>query len=323
VSRREAWPAACAGALIAAALTATGLGARPVDERTGQGTRNAFTVGVLRRDALIIPFAGFDGKKWRADWPEPRVDVDVPIDLASVPKRWWGAVGPRDTWQAWIGKTAPRTLRVQQPDWLEAHCVRQIGLKTDYRAADPLPPPSARPYPKDGLAVSPPRTIEAVDVIAPGEIERLLLGLVITEVFNKTERDMAKRSDHPFTQMEREKRAPVIEALYAYGTDPRVLYVEAAREYSDPAGTCRAVAFGGGWFTRGGDHEFKPLNTYVMVQDCDRPAASFMLPLGVVRAEGKAYWLAQFSGWHGEQYEVLEIQSKAVERIVSRSGGGC
>jgi hypothetical protein len=308
-----------AGALLAG-LAAAGLIAHAAD------IPSAFTVGVLRRDALIIPFATFDGKKWRADWPEPRVDVDVPINVASVPKRWWGPVGLRDRWQAWIGKSAPRLLHVIQPDWLEAHCVRQVGLKTDYRAADPAPPPRTQPYPKDGVVVSPPQTVEPVEVIGPGDIDRLLIAPVVAETFNRTERDIAKRADHPARQGEREKRAPAIEAMYAYGHDPRVFYVEAAREYSepsDPSGQCRAVAFGGGWFMRGADQAYTPLNTYVMVQDCDRPAASFMLPLGVVRAAGKTYWLAQFSGWQGEHYEVLEPKSKAVERVVSRSGGGC
>lgn len=319
MSPREGLRVACAAALLAG-VAATGLMARAAEAPPG------FIVGVLRRDAFIIPFATFDGKKWRADWPEARVDFDVPIDLASVPKRWWGPVGQRDSWQAWIGKTAPLPLRVLHPDWLDAHCVRQIGLKTDYRAADALPPPRTRPYPKDGLVVSPPQTIEPVEVTATGDIDRVLMAPVITETFNRTERDIAMGANHPFGRSEREKQAPVIEVLYAYGRAPRVLYVEAAREYSDrqdPAGTCRAVAFGGGWFARGLDNAYKPLGTYVMVQDCDRPAASFMLPLGIVRVAGKTYWLAQFSGWYGEQYEVLEITSKAVERIVSRSGGGC
>jgi hypothetical protein len=317
VSRRVA-SRATRGVALAAVLAANGLIARAAD--------SAFIVGVLRRDALVVPFASFDGKKWHGDWPEPRADVEVPIDLASVPKRWWGALGARDVWQAWLGPSATRTLRVVRPHWFEAHCARQIGLKTDYQTADRLPPPRTRPYPKDGLAVSPARPIEPIETIAPGEIERFLLGLAVTNVFNKTERDIARESDHPVLRRDREKNAPVIEAMYAYGAGPRLFYVEAAREYrspGDPGGACRAVAFGGGWFMRGGDHEYTPIGTYVMVQDCDRPAASFMLPLGVVRVEGKTYWLAQFSGWHGEQYEVLEFKSKAVERIVSRSGGGC
>ncbi|HEV2179274.1 MAG TPA: hypothetical protein VGR59_03090 [Gemmatimonadaceae bacterium] len=51
--------------------------------------RARFVLGVLRRDGIVIPFATFDGKDWRTDWPAPRDHVDVPIDIASVPKDWW------------------------------------------------------------------------------------------------------------------------------------------------------------------------------------------------------------------------------------------
>src|SRR5207253_3038803 len=49
-----------------------------------------FTVGVLRRDGIVVPFAAYDGKQWRNRWLTPGADVDVPIDLRNVPSRWWG-----------------------------------------------------------------------------------------------------------------------------------------------------------------------------------------------------------------------------------------
>jgi hypothetical protein len=286
----------------------------------------AFTVGVLRRDAIIVPFATYDGKKWRADWPEPKTKYDVPVNLTSVPKGWWGPIGPRETWQAWTADDQPRLVKVLQPDWLAAHCQRLIGLRTDYRSHEPPPPPTVWPYPKDGLAVSPPQPIERIDIVAAGDPERALLAPVVTETFNRTESALERRQDHPVERADREKLAPTIEAVYAAGDHRRVVYVEAAREYSggrDPSGGCRAVAFGGGWFERDRDGKYTPLHTYVMVLDCDRSLASYMLPLGVVRMAGRTFWLAQFSGWEGEQYEVLEITPKGIDRVVTRLGGAC
>ena len=43
----------------------------------------AFTIGILRRDGIVVPFATFDGKEWRSDWPMPKEHVDVPIALAE------------------------------------------------------------------------------------------------------------------------------------------------------------------------------------------------------------------------------------------------
>jgi hypothetical protein len=317
--RRAALAAVCASAL-AAGVAATAPEAPAAPETP------AFTVGVLRRDAIIVPFATFDGKKWRADWPEPKSKYDVPVNLISVPKSWWGPIGPRETWQAWTPDDQPRLVKVLQPDWLAAHCQRLIGLRTDYRSHEPPPPLTVWPYPKDGLAVSPPQPIERIDIVAAGDPERALLVTAVTETFNRTERSLARHQDHPVDRADREQLAPAIEAVYAAGDDRRVVYVEAAREYRggrDPSGGCRAVAFGGGWFVRGRDRKYTPLKTYVMVLDCDRSLASYMFPLGVVQVAGRTFWLAQFSGWEGEQYEVLEITANGIDRVVTRLGGAC
>jgi hypothetical protein len=56
---------------------------------------------------------------------------------------------------------------------------------------------------------------------------------------------------------------------------------------------------------------------------CDRYGATYMLPLGVMRLNGKIYWLAQFSGWDHERYVVVEMQKKNVEAVVNAYGGSC
>jgi len=313
---------AAAGVVLAAAISAGALTRAHAD---AVDAPSAFTVGILRRDAMIVPFANYDGKTWHADWPQPRKDDDVPVDLRSVPKGWWGRAGVRQTWQSWgVGQDPPSLLHVLQPDWFTSYCVRGIGLRTDYHARLPLPPPNVRPYPTDGLAVSPPRPLERIEIVPPGDSRRLRLTPMILESFNRTEREIGVEVHHPIPQAVREQIAPVIEAMYA-SPDGRVLYIEAAREYHDrmDPSACRAVAFGGGWFVRGDHDLYAPLQTYVQVLDCDRDGASYMLPLGIMRLSGRTFWLAQFSGWDGAQYEVDAIEPKTVERVISRSGGGC
>jgi hypothetical protein len=305
--------------LVAAVIAAGLLGA---DLVAGAADRAAaFTVGVLRRDAIVVPFATYDGRRWRADWPEPRDHDDVPVSLRSVPKGWWGPAGIRETWQAWVDRDPPRLLTVLQPDWYAAYCRRGVGLKTDYHAREPLPDPRARPYPTDGLVVSPPQAVTRIDVLSADDPARARVAPAIVTMFNRTEREI---HDHPVGRAEREALTPAVEALY--GIDgARVVYVEAAREYPDPRdpSACKAVAFGGGWFVRDGDNRYTPLQTYVAVLDCDRDGAGYMLPLGVLRIGDRTFWLAQFSGWDEAQYEVDEIKPKAVERLAVRFGGGC
>jgi hypothetical protein len=283
-----------------------------------------FIVGVLRRDGVVIPFAAFDGKHWQPAWSDPKLDVEVPIDLRNVPKKWWGPAGPFDTWQALTDAATAVTLRVRQPDVVAAHCLRQIGLRTDYRARQQPPPLDERPYPKDGLAIAPPQPVDRIDVLGARSREWTELLPVVADAFNKRERAF---TPHPVSALKRDEReaiAPTIEALYAYGVEPRVLVVEAAREYwSEPKiNECLGMAFGRIWLARV-NGVFKPLHTTVQIDSCDREAVRYMLPLGVVAAGGRVFWIAQLSGWDSEYYEVVDLNDKEFTPVVTRLGGVC
>jgi hypothetical protein len=286
--------------------------------------RGAFGVGVLRSDGVIIPFAAFDGKRWSSPWPPPQFDLTIPITLSSVPSRWWGPTRALEIWQALAGPD-PRTLRVVQPDWVNVHCVRQIGLRTDYLPPTPPPPPTEQPYPKDGLAVSPPQAVERVEIVPWTAAEPRSFAPALTEAFNEAERPVEDRYGHPISRRAREGVEPTIEAVYAFGAAPRVYYVEASRSYrrlGRNRDECDALGFGTGWFVRDGAG-FRPLNMAVDLLPCDRSGASYMLPLGVMRLAGRLFWIAQFSGWDHERFVVIEIKPKTVEVAVTVWGGGC
>jgi hypothetical protein len=312
-------PPAIIGALL---LAAASLGA--AEPRT-----EAFAVGVMRRDGVLVPFAAFDGKRWVATWFAPTREMQIPINLQSVPKSWWGPTTPQPEWQLWPlppGGAAARTVRVTQPDWVQTHCLRQIALRTDYRAERPIPPWSEQPYPKDGIAIAPGQPIERVDVVAPQSAEAQDLRGVVTAAFDKAERDLAGRFTHPIKTEAREKVAVNLEAVYAFGASPRFYYVESARGYrvDDPkaADGC-AMAFGTGWFIKDADNRVKKLDMVVDLLPCSMDGATYMLPFGVVHAAGRAFWLAQYSGWKHERYMVIELKKNNVEALVATYGGGC
>ena len=291
------------------------------------GTPGAFAVGILRRDGILVPFAAFDGKRWNSPWPPPAVDLTVPIGLSAVPSKWWGpAKKPLDHWQALLvpAEEAPRTLNVVQPDWVETHCQRQIGLRTDYHPAAVVPARTTQPYPKDGLAVSPPQTIDPIAILPPGGPDVTRITPALLDAFNRAERVVEGRYGHSVRRRAREGVAPTVEALYAFGDRPRIYYVEAVRPYrmlGDVDG-CTQIGFGTGWFVQEGD-EVRSLLTVVDLLNCDREGASYMLPLGVVRIGSRLFWFAQFSGYDHERFVVLEIKAKNVEAALSVWGGGC
>ena len=277
----------------------------------------------MRRDGVLVPFAGFDGKRWTSSWPGPVFQLEIPINLQSVPKAWWGGAGPQSDWQLWLpGKAGARSVHATQPDWFPAHCVRQIGLKTDYKSDRPIPRLTEQPFPKDGLAIAPAQPLEPIEVVPIGGagVEMLVNGL--REKFNEAELETDRRFGHPVARKTRESQAPVIEALYAFGTSPRTYYIEASRTYrGDDEKSCR-IAFATGWFTRDGDST-KWLDVAVDLLPCSKYGATYMLPFGALRSGARTFWLAQYAGWDHERYVVIELKKNAVEAVVSAWGGGC
>lgn len=304
-----------AGAVVLALGAALGAAGAP---------GSAFGVGILRRDGVIVPFAEFDGKRWGNAWPQPKLDLTVPIDLRGVPAKWWGPTRALESWQAWTAGE-PQTLRIVQPDWVNVHCVRQIGLRSDYLPPIAAPPRTEQPYPKDGLAVSPPQPVERIAIVPAASAEAGALIPALLQAFNHAERQVEDRYSHPMSRRAREGRVPEIEAVYAVGDHPRIYYVEAARRYrwlGQRVDDCTAVAFGTGWFAREGD-QVRSLDTAVDLLACNRAGASYMLPLGAMRVAGRLFWLAQFSGWDHERFVVVEIKPKTVEAVLSVWGGSC
>ncbi len=277
----------------------------------------------MRRDGVLVPFATFDSRRWINTWPAPQFQLEIPINLQSVPKFWWGGTGPLAEWQLWLpDKTPPRTVRITQPDWILAHCLRQIALKSDYRSERPATPLTEQPYPKDGLAIAPPQPLEAIDVVAAGGAAAEALASGLREKFNDAELEVDRRFGHPISRKVREPQPPVIEALYAFGDRPRTFYIEASRTYrSSDAKQCR-IAFATGWFIRDGD-AMKWVDMAVDLLPCNKYGATYMLPFGVVRVGARTFWIAQYAGWDHERYVVVELKKSSVEAVVSAWGGGC
>jgi hypothetical protein len=306
-------PFLAAGALLASVVSA------------GQPPSDSFTLGVLRRDATVVPFATYDGKRWENHWPQPSQEVDVPINLRSVPARWWGQGGPLDAWQVWTDAPPPRLVHVRQPDWLQTHCQKQVGLRTDYQPKEWPPGPEAQPYPKDGLAVSPPHAVEPIETLPSDSAERPALAEILRAAFDMREEaafDRARSDGSPLRASKKDlETLPItIEAAYAFGTKHRVYWVEAIREYRKENGC--AIVFGGGWLVLDSG-KLTHGQFEVLVVPCSRKGLRYMLPLGVISLSRGQYWIAQWSGWDNEEYDVVDISARSIDSVLAVWGGGC
>lgn len=215
-----------------------------------------FSLGVLRRDGILIPFAAFDGQRWSNPWPTPDHPPDMPINVADIPKSWWRDKAPTLEWNVVpFGAPSPgapatnggsrRTVHVNGINWYPAGCIQGAGLRTDYKPA--ILPPSQRihPYPKDALAFTGDVTIEPIEIVDPKDRTAVNLTEKLPFEVNGKEKIAVDRFaghswTHSYNTAEREKVPVTLEALYRVrkGFDGRdVYYFEAVKRYFLPKET--------------------------------------------------------------------------------------
>jgi hypothetical protein len=298
-----------------------------------------FTLAVMRRDGLLVPFASYDNGHWYSRWPVPTTDRDVPVSLSDVPANWWGIEGPASVWTLWTPDGKPRPVRVTGTLGFEAHCVMNVGLRTDYRSPAPAPPLDQHNYPKDGLAITGSLPIEQATVITAADpvwksLEQMLRGNVTWE-----ERWLLAR--FPGTDPHFRKVAPGVTAMdqvplklevlcSADGLKPNTLtvYFEGAKRYeaedANAARPCGPVTFSSGWVHRAVTGQgFLDNNVQTRLTDCTQWNIDFRQPLGIVRVGGKPYWIMQVSRWGGESYEVVEVGENRTTVVLTTVGGWC
>lgn len=298
--------------------------AAALQEQTG-----SFMLSVLRRDGIVVPFAAFDGRRWSKRWPE-RPPADRPISLEDVPDGWWGVKPPPRRMQLWSEGVRSGEVTVTAPVIGTLMCEPRMTLRSDYTPSQPAPPRFVLPFPKDGLLVSgdiPVSKIETLDTA--GADGAAVLALALDE-FNRQESAAASVFTawrHPVKAADRRKVPVTLEALYrAPADDPESMayFIEAVRQY--PPGPnekdgCGLATYVSGWVVK--SPERTSVRIGARVTFCDRKGVGYMLPLGLVRADGKNYWVFQYSGFESESYEVIRPHRRGVETAVIYHAGSC
>lgn len=329
-----------AAALPAAVVTLTITG----DPGLAAEKSGTAMVAVLRRDGIIIPFANWNGRRWLSSWPEAKATLDVPITLDSVPGRWWPDREPVTRWTAWPLDGEPREITVASPRAIGQHCDMNVGLDSDYRATEEVPPEGMQPYPKDGVATTGDLKVESVDVLDRESSDwQQVLDAMVPELL-KAERKYydSKETLEAFT------RAPFeIEVLCRTAVPNRegafVYYVEAVRRHEavmqtssagitvdesrqPPRGwrgpRCQSFTIAQGWAFRDASGEFSfDMDAYPAT--CGRGGMVYGLPLGMLKLGGKLFWIMHLSGWGYERYEILDVEFRKVRRALSVYAGSC
>lgn len=293
-----------------------------------------FLVGALRRDGVVIPFAAFDGKNWKAPWPEGLnvVGEDVPVDLSLVPRDWWGRTGALTQLVAWANGVSRGVIHLDRGRLvrLRVMCSVRLGIPSDYRAPAPPPPMAPQPFPKDGLAVSGDQPVDAIQIVNSDSPEWTSAAREMTMEFDEAEERASRQFTewhHPVPRIERRRFVPRIEAMYGAPMDEtgwNAYYLEAVRLYPpgpDDRG-CGLVTSASGWMKVGPTGK-RSFDLRARVTYCDREGVGYMLPLGLIKASGRNYWAYQISGFGRESYVIARPRPKEIVTDVSYTGGYC
>jgi hypothetical protein len=314
-------------AVVALAVMLPASQRRQPPTESGQGA-----LGVLRRDGVLLPFAVFNGDSWEIAWPIALNTSEIPINLESVPKKWWGPRGVNG-WRVRLGDGDERSLELQALAILRLFCSRRLGIRTDYRPALPLPPVHVEPFPKDGLAINANVPVEPIESVARDSPEWTALAATLAQEFDRVEEETIQRVRantgwrHPLERAERRKLPVRLESWYrSPAGEPgwTVSYVEAVRQFP-PAPEdkgCGLETLVSGWVHHENGVLAKASDLRGKITYCDRVGASYMLPFGRIRPRGRYYWIFQLSGWEDEWYDVAEVGPKRVRHVIEVYAGG-
>lgn len=316
---------------VLAVLLSFGAAQSPSPERKQEEPRaDRGVLAVLRRDGIMFPFASFRGSYWTAPWPGGLRNVELPINLGSIPGRWWGGRAP-DSWQAWLLDGTNRPLRAVVPAQFRVHCALRLGVRTDYKPSDPVPVLPSEPFPKDGLAVSTGIPVEPIEIVKQTDAEWGVLAVALLDEFDRVEdaeiRAVANVSqwNHPFKREERRKQPVRIESWYRTAVEENVVasYIEAVRSYPprpEDEG-CGLETLIGGWIYHIDGKLSDRIALGARLTYCDRVNAAYMLPLGRIRVRDRLYWISQLSGHESEWYSVTELSRTRAKAVLEYFAG--
>ena len=305
-------------------LAASGPLGASLQERAGP-----FMLGVLRRDGIVVPFASFDGRRWSKRWPE-RLPNERPIALGDIPDSWWGIEPPPRRLRRWNEGGVIGEITLTAPVVSPLMCEPRFALRSDYKSSQPAPPGFVLPFPKDGLVIAGDVTLSPIATVDPASEEaKGVLGLAIKD-FNREENASASAFTdwrHPVKSSEREKLPVTLEAIYRAPADEpgwTAYFIEAIREYAPSPGDsdgCGLATYVSGFVLT--NQQRASIRIGARITFCDRKDVAYMLPFGLVQADGKSYWVFQHAGFESESYQVLRPHRRNVDTAVVFTAGGC
>jgi hypothetical protein len=286
-----------------------------------------FTVGILRQDGILIPFAAFDGNTWTNAWPSGTDDRRplIPDGLANIPRSWWGREGPVTEWELIRPNGIRQWIRVTGVTPFQTHCLANVGLTTDFQG-DVVVPPHTYPVPSAGLASTRPGLFEAAEEVPNGAAEFQAVSALLPEVFAGLEKPAWSTVPEGWRPaLSGSLPAPVLRALYrsSIGNGRERFSFYATRTvptFTSPgSGIFEPMTVINGWLTRSRGSALAVEHATAIADSDDLKRSRILKPFGQVEIVGRHLWFGTSHGYEWETYVVVEPGKVLLEA----DAGGC
>jgi hypothetical protein len=297
-------------------------------------------LGILREDAVLIPFAIFDGKVWQSPWGAPEVVV-TPLGFArEAPKRtfasttgrrpdaWWGGRAPGTEWELLtVGRY--QKVRVANVTTYQNRCTRGTGLLTDFESRVRIRP-NSYPLPYAGIAATTSNLLRPVTEVMDGTADFEAIERLLPALFERVERsvwkDTQQSDDRP--RLTGSLPRPEVSSVYSSTLpDRREVFAFHARRHLPQAinrKPLELVTTVVGWLNRGVSSSFTLIDARESQSDLDgKGGDDELIPRAALMIGERTFWAGNTAGYEWETYFVLEVTGGVPGALISVDGGGC
>ena len=269
-----------------------------IDQPSGAQSRtDPFVLAILGDNDALLPFASFDGERWRKNWPEPVEDGNPKLIAPErIPRAWWGGAVYSPVWEVVDAGGRRNQVRIVGSDWsaMGSSCATNVGLRIDapkntYKAGG-------------ALATSRPGAVEPITALTPESREWKRLRALLPGMFR---RHVGPSADEP----------TLVKMLAASEGNGQDVYFEASRWRE---------SFMTGWLRS--DSPQSSLVTIAIetgVRDGDGKGMDEFQPLGIVRNGERRFWIGYLGSYAYPGLTVIDVRRNWITVHLRADYAGC
>jgi hypothetical protein len=294
--------------VILLAANQAGLGAQEV---------TPFVVGIWGQFTAVIPFADFDGSRWRSSWPAPDETEPARRTLDQIPSRWWGPTSFSPTWEVLepAGRRVPIQITGTGLAALGSSCAANLGLTANI--------PVERYQYATVLAASRPGAIDPIEALAPGSADWRTISALLPGIYQRHESTVwaAVRARVRPEEVSPRPRPRLDAAFRTRDEGGEFVYFVSSRHLFVRHGEWTLIE---GWLWRASATEpFQLVAVEASPADDEGKAHGALMPLGVVRRGSRVFWIGALSSYAYYGLVVLDVRRAGIKPIVQVDYAGC